>query len=104
MTGSLRPDAAGGGDPRRPQAALGRVGPADDQRPYHRAQRDTGGLFLEGQGWGFGGSVDIAAIDPWNVPGRYGWVGGTGTAHTSRPPARSPSCSPSWLRTAPAAR
>ncbi|MFF8785127.1 serine hydrolase domain-containing protein [Streptomyces sp. NPDC015125] len=44
-----------------------------------RAQRDAGRLFLEGQGWGFGGSVDIEAIDPWNVPGRYGWVGGTGT-------------------------
>jgi CubicO group peptidase (beta-lactamase class C family) len=43
-------------------------------------QREIGKLFLEGQGWGFGGSVDIAAIDPWNVPGRYGWVGGTGTA------------------------
>lgn len=43
-------------------------------------QRDASGLFLEGQGWGFGGSVDVAAIDPWNVPGRYGWVGGTGTA------------------------
>jgi CubicO group peptidase (beta-lactamase class C family) len=44
------------------------------------AQRDASRLFLEGQGWGFGGSVDVAAIDPWNVPGRYGWVGGTGTA------------------------
>jgi CubicO group peptidase (beta-lactamase class C family) len=44
-----------------------------------RAQRDIGALFLEGQGWGFGGSVDIAPIEPWNVPGRYGWVGGTGT-------------------------
>jgi CubicO group peptidase (beta-lactamase class C family) len=44
------------------------------------AQREIGRLFLEGQGWGFGGSVDIAAIDPWNVPGRYGWVGGTGTS------------------------
>ncbi|WP_066946225.1 serine hydrolase domain-containing protein [Streptomyces lushanensis] len=43
------------------------------------AQRDAGRLFLEGQGWGFGGSVDIAPVDPWNVPGRYGWVGGTGT-------------------------
>jgi CubicO group peptidase (beta-lactamase class C family) len=43
------------------------------------AQRDASTLFLEGQGWGFGGSVDIAAVDPWNVPGRYGWVGGTGT-------------------------
>jgi CubicO group peptidase (beta-lactamase class C family) len=44
-----------------------------------QAQRDVGALFLEGQGWGFGGSVDDDAIDPWNVPGRYGWVGGTGT-------------------------
>jgi len=43
-------------------------------------QREIGALFLEGQGWGFGGSVDIGAIDPWNVPGRYGWVGGTGTS------------------------
>jgi CubicO group peptidase (beta-lactamase class C family) len=44
------------------------------------AQREIGILFLEGQGWGFGGSVDIAAIDAWNMPGRYGWVGGTGTS------------------------
>ena len=42
-------------------------------------QRDASRLFLEGQGWGFGGSVDVEAIDPWSVPGRYGWVGGTGT-------------------------
>lgn len=44
------------------------------------AQRAAGRVFLEGQGWGFGGSVDIEVIDPWNVPGRYGWIGGTGTA------------------------
>lgn len=44
------------------------------------AQREIGELFLEGQGWGFGGSVDVAPIDLWNVPGRYGWVGGTGTS------------------------
>jgi CubicO group peptidase (beta-lactamase class C family) len=44
------------------------------------AQRDASRLFLEGQGWGYGGSVDVDTIDPWNVPGRYGWVGGTGTA------------------------
>jgi CubicO group peptidase (beta-lactamase class C family) len=42
-------------------------------------QRAASALFLEGQGWGFGGSVDVERIDPWNVPGRYGWVGGTGT-------------------------
>ena len=44
-----------------------------------QSQRDASQPFLQGQGWGFGGSVDVAAIDPWNVPGRYGWVGGTGT-------------------------
>ncbi|WP_037675776.1 serine hydrolase [Streptomyces griseus] len=42
-------------------------------------QRELGRLFMEGQGWGYGGSVDVAPVDPWNVPGRYGWVGGTGT-------------------------
>jgi CubicO group peptidase (beta-lactamase class C family) len=50
-----------------------------------RAQRMIGELFLEGQGWGFGGSVDIATISPWNVPGRYGWVGGTGTSAHIKP-------------------
>ena len=44
------------------------------------AQREAGRLFLEGQGWGFGGSVDIDSDDPWTTPGRYGWVGGTGTS------------------------
>ena len=48
--------------------------------PLTPAQRRAGGLFLEGQGWGFGGSVDVASAEPWNVFGRYGWVGGTGTA------------------------
>jgi CubicO group peptidase (beta-lactamase class C family) len=43
-------------------------------------EREEAKIFLEGQGWGYGGSVDIAEIDPWNVHGRYGWVGGSGTA------------------------
>ncbi|MFF7339966.1 serine hydrolase domain-containing protein [Streptomyces sp. NPDC008163] len=43
------------------------------------AQREASGLFTEGQGWGFGGAVDVDRTAPWNVPGRYGWVGGTGT-------------------------
>jgi CubicO group peptidase (beta-lactamase class C family) len=42
-------------------------------------QRENATLFLKGQGWGYGGQVDVDPIDPWNVPGRYGWVGGTGT-------------------------
>ena len=36
--------------------------------------------FLDDQGWGFGGGVDVRLKEPWNVVGRYGWVGGTGTA------------------------
>ncbi len=44
------------------------------------AQRAAGRLFLDGQGWGFGGAVDVNTDDPWTVPGRYGWVGGTGTS------------------------
>ena len=44
------------------------------------AIRATDSMFLDGQTWGFGGSVDIAIRNPWNVIGRYGWVGGTGTS------------------------
>ena len=43
-------------------------------------QAAPGALFLDGQGWGYGGGVDVRPGQPWNVPGRYGWVGGTGTA------------------------
>ncbi|MFJ1971224.1 serine hydrolase domain-containing protein [Streptomyces sp. NPDC087903] len=42
-------------------------------------QRQIGSLFLEDQGWGYGASVDVTPAAPWNIPGRYGWVGGTGT-------------------------
>jgi len=44
------------------------------------AQRASGSLFLDGQGWGYCGSVDGDGPNPWNVAGRYGWLGGTGTA------------------------
>jgi CubicO group peptidase (beta-lactamase class C family) len=36
-------------------------------------QREASTLFLEGDGWGYGGSVSLAT-------GRYGWIGGTGTS------------------------
>jgi len=49
----------------------------DNTTARHRAIAD---LFLQGQGWGFGGGVDITATDAGTVPGRYGWVGGTGTS------------------------
>jgi CubicO group peptidase (beta-lactamase class C family) len=45
-----------------------------------QARAEPGNVFLDGQAWGFGGSVDVTAAEPWNVPGRYGWIGGTGTA------------------------
>jgi CubicO group peptidase (beta-lactamase class C family) len=44
------------------------------------AQREAGTLFLDGQGWGFGGGVDVDGSRPGYVPGRYGWVGGSGTS------------------------
>ncbi|UOX93324.1 beta-lactamase family protein [Amycolatopsis sp. FBCC-B4732] len=43
-------------------------------------QREAGRVFLHGQGWGYGGSVDVEPTHPGEVAGRYGWVGGAGTA------------------------
>lgn len=37
-------------------------------------------VFLAGQSWSLGGSVDVVERRPWEVRGRYGWAGGTGTA------------------------
>jgi CubicO group peptidase (beta-lactamase class C family) len=59
---------------------------ADHTTPAHR---EIGALFLEGQGWGFGAAVDINTNDPWTVPGRYGWVGGTGTSAHITPSTRT---------------
>jgi len=62
---------AGGGGILSPEAV--RLMTIDHLTPE---QRDSSALFLEGAGWGFGGSVD--------AHGRYGWVGGTGTtAHVA---------------------
>ena len=81
-----------------PSGAGGLRSTADDLLTFHRyllssgllsrlaadtttaQERAAAHLFLEGQGWGFGGSVDVVELDPWNVRGRYGWVGGSGTA------------------------
>lgn len=46
------------------------------------AQREASTLFLEGDGWGYGGSVN-------RETGRYGWVGGTGTTAHVLPSART---------------
>jgi CubicO group peptidase (beta-lactamase class C family) len=53
------------------------------------AIRSTDTVFLDGQSWGLGGGVDISPLHPWNVPGRYGWVGGTGTSAYALPADRS---------------
>jgi len=66
---------ADGGDLLRPESV--RLMTTDHTTPRHR---ELGGWFLDGQGWGFGGGVDAVLADPWNVLGRYGWVGGTGTS------------------------
>jgi CubicO group peptidase (beta-lactamase class C family) len=66
---------AGGGDliPRELVSAM----TSDQLTPAIRATND---LFLNGQSWGYGCGVDIEVRNSWNVPGRYGWVGGSGTA------------------------
>lgn len=99
------PDGQWSAVPAFPSGAGGLVSTVDDYHRFARMLLDGGGpllsadsvrrmttdwltpdqragaeLFLEGQGWGFGGSVDVTPADPWNVPGRYGWIGGTGTA------------------------
>jgi CubicO group peptidase (beta-lactamase class C family) len=44
------------------------------------AQRRSAQSFLgDGVSWGLGTSVDVAAVQPWQAPGRWGWTGGTGT-------------------------
>ncbi|MFJ9628005.1 serine hydrolase domain-containing protein [Streptomyces sp. NPDC101175] len=113
--GTLRltdtPDGDYGRVPRFPSGGGGLVSTADDWLAFARmlraggqgllsptsvsrmttnhltaAQREAATLFLEGQGWGYGGQVDVTPVDPWNVPGRYGWIGGTGTTAHLVPP------------------
>jgi CubicO group peptidase (beta-lactamase class C family) len=44
------------------------------------AQRSSARTFLdEGESWGLGTGVDVAAVRPWQAPGRWGWTGGSGT-------------------------
>jgi CubicO group peptidase (beta-lactamase class C family) len=66
---------AGGGDvvPLELVAAM----TSDQLTPRIRA---TDSLFLDGQSWGYGCGVDIETRNSWNVLGRYGWVGGSGTS------------------------
>jgi CubicO group peptidase (beta-lactamase class C family) len=101
------PDGQWSRPPRFPSGAGGLVSTADDWLAFGRmlladgagpdgravlspasvrlmatshVEAEPGNPFLQGQGWGFGGGVDLTASEPWTVPGRYGWIGGTGTA------------------------
>ena len=49
------------------------------------AQIATGGPVLNGEGWGYGMSVVVKPDDVSDVPGRYGWGGGYGTAWFNDP-------------------
>jgi CubicO group peptidase (beta-lactamase class C family) len=42
-------------------------------------RRQTAPILCDGQSWGLGTAVDIAPTQPWMMPGRWGWSGGTGT-------------------------
>lgn len=44
-----------------------------------RELRDAQQMLGPGGGWGLQTGVDLAADEPWMVPGRFGWDGGTGT-------------------------
>jgi CubicO group peptidase (beta-lactamase class C family) len=48
-------------------------------------QRDTGGLILDGRGWGFGVSIIDAPAPGTSGPKGYGWNGGFGTAWVNDP-------------------
>ena len=45
-----------------------------------QAQREAGGCSWRARAGASAARSTSRPIDPWNVPGRYGWVGGTGTA------------------------
>jgi CubicO group peptidase (beta-lactamase class C family) len=50
---------------------------ADALSDVHRAQAEP--ILGPGESWGMATGVDIAAAQPWQAPGRWGWTGGTGT-------------------------
>lgn len=79
LAGFLRMLLAGGSGAGRRVLSPGSVAAMTTDH-LTESERGEGQVFLDGQGWGFGGSVDVAAVDAWNAPGRYGWIGGTGTA------------------------
>jgi hypothetical protein len=56
---------------------------------WHVPNITASGLILDGQGSGYGGSVDIEPTNPWNILGRHGCTGGAGTSAHVVPATRS---------------
>jgi CubicO group peptidase (beta-lactamase class C family) len=49
-------------------------------------QREGADIFFGNHSsWGFGMAVNIHRVNPWTVPGRFGWDGGCGTSAYSDP-------------------
>ncbi|MGE3285342.1 MAG: serine hydrolase domain-containing protein [Pseudonocardia sp.] len=67
---------ADGGAPVLAPAQVARL-TVDALTPAQRA--DAGGFLGPGTSWGLGTGVDVARVEPWQAPGRWGWTGGTGT-------------------------
>jgi CubicO group peptidase (beta-lactamase class C family) len=51
-------------------------------------RRDAAAILGPGCSWGLGTSVDVEAVAPWMVPGRWGWIGGSGTTAHAGPDGR----------------
>ena len=83
MTGSRSPGCCWPGAPRPTVSRLLTADSvaADDHRSHHPAPaRDRRSCSWRARAGVSAARWTSRAIDPWNVPGRYGWVGGTGTS------------------------
>lgn len=80
LAAGAAPASAGGGRVLSPAAVARILAPGEPSAPDD--------VFLEGQSWSLGGSVDVVERHPWEVLGRYGWIGGSGTALYVYPAAR----------------
>jgi CubicO group peptidase (beta-lactamase class C family) len=67
---------ADGGAPVLTHASLALM-TSDALTPTQR--RDAAPIIDSGGSWGLATGVDIDVVEPWMAPGRWGWVGGTGT-------------------------
>lgn len=73
---------ADGGDPvLRPESV--RLMTADHLTEDQRRQGQD--ILGDGHSWGLGAAVAVESAQPWMVPGRWGWIGGTGTSAHVQP-------------------